>query len=199
MYRFLAPVAALAAAAALATPAAAALVVDSDSIGAAVVVATSGNVIARYEGADTGLISELYLWSPQGQFDNLIFSNDGSFPVGAEVDLGAYDAGIELIFKLVTSQGDVFYSGSFLRNPDGAYHAAASTDGGRTYVGFEDLSAQNGATIDGDYNDLVFSFSNTRSVADPGGVPEPSTWALMIAGFGGAGAMLRRKRQLAAA
>ena len=26
------------------------------------------------------------------------------------------------------------------------------------------------------------------------GVPEPSTWALMIAGFGGAGAMLRQRR-----
>lgn len=27
----------------------------------------------------------------------------------------------------------------------------------------------------------------------PGGVPEPATWALMILGFGGAGAMLRRR------
>jgi len=31
-----------------------------------------------------------------------------------------------------------------------------------------------------------------------GGVPEPSTWALMIGGFGLAGAMLRRRRSLAA-
>lgn len=30
------------------------------------------------------------------------------------------------------------------------------------------------------------------------GVPEPATWALMIAGFGGAGAMLRRRRAVAA-
>jgi hypothetical protein len=40
-------------------------------------------------------------------------------------------------------------------------------------------------------------------VAQPGGqgaVPEPATWALMISGFGGAGAMLRRRRaQLLAA
>ncbi len=30
--------------------------------------------------------------------------------------------------------------------------------------------------------------------APTGGVPEPGAWALMIAGFGGAGAMLRRRR-----
>jgi hypothetical protein len=28
----------------------------------------------------------------------------------------------------------------------------------------------------------------------PGGVPEPASWALMLAGFGGLGAMLRRRR-----
>jgi hypothetical protein len=31
-----------------------------------------------------------------------------------------------------------------------------------------------------------------------GGVPEPASWALMIAGFGMAGAMMRRRRRLAA-
>lgn len=28
----------------------------------------------------------------------------------------------------------------------------------------------------------------------PGGIPEPSTWALLILGFGGSGAMIRRRR-----
>ena len=32
------------------------------------------------------------------------------------------------------------------------------------------------------------------STAPPGGVPEPATWAMMIAGFGLAGATLRRRR-----
>lgn len=34
---------------------------------------------------------------------------------------------------------------------------------------------------------------------DPEGVPEPAAWALMILGFGGAGAMFRRRRALALA
>ena len=38
----------------------------------------------------------------------------------------------------------------------------------------------------------------TTSVPMPGGVPEPASWALMIMGFGGLGAALR-KRQLATA
>ena len=39
-----------------------------------------------------------------------------------------------------------------------------------------------------------FQMDNVRFRLDGVGVPEPSTWALMIAGFGGTGAMLRRRR-----
>jgi hypothetical protein len=34
---------------------------------------------------------------------------------------------------------------------------------------------------------------NCPTINPLGGVPEPGTWALMILGFGGAGAMLRRR------
>jgi hypothetical protein len=50
-----------------------------------------------------------------------------------------------------------------------------------------------------------FYIDNAYAGAEPGpppvtgGIPEPSTWALLIAGFGGAGGMLRRRRALAAA
>jgi opacity protein-like surface antigen len=40
------------------------------------------------------------------------------------------------------------------------------------------------------------TYNGTIQIA---GVPEPTTWALMIGGFGAAGAMLRRKRTLALA
>jgi len=44
------------------------------------------------------------------------------------------------------------------------------------------------------YDNITFG----SAVAGGGGVPEPSVWALMISGFGMAGAMLRRRRALAA-
>ncbi|MES3027405.1 MAG: PEPxxWA-CTERM sorting domain-containing protein [Pseudomonadota bacterium] len=38
----------------------------------------------------------------------------------------------------------------------------------------------------------------TLELGSVGGVPEPATWAMMIIGFGGAGAMLRRRRGVSA-
>jgi hypothetical protein len=42
-------------------------------------------------------------------------------------------------------------------------------------------------------------FTNFAFRVDGGAVPEPASWALMIGGFGLAGAALRRRRQMAAA
>ena len=36
-------------------------------------------------------------------------------------------------------------------------------------------------------------------IAGAGGIPEPATWAMMLMGFGGLGAMLRRRRAVHAA
>lgn len=41
-----------------------------------------------------------------------------------------------------------------------------------------------------------FEFDNLAGVR--GGIPEPTTWGLMIMGFGGIGALLRRRRQVTA-
>ena len=40
---------------------------------------------------------------------------------------------------------------------------------------------------------------NITLAAVAGAVPEPATWAMMILGFGGVGATLRRRRQMFAA
>jgi len=46
-------------------------------------------------------------------------------------------------------------------------------------------------------DNVVVATGVVGATLDPGrGVPEPATWALMIAGFGGVGAMLRRRQAL---
>ena len=60
----------------------------------------------------------------------------------------------------------------------------------RGFVTFEDR----GATGDRDYNDYSFVFTNLSTTTFRGGIPEPASWAMMIAGFTGLGALLRRRR-----
>jgi len=186
-------VAALAAASLFATPSLAALVVNAGTIGQSVIVTSTEDVIARFEESDAGLTSELYLFSPSG-LDTMIFNNHLS-AVGSTFNLGSFAVGTELIFRILVMDDPQrnFFTGPGVRNDDGFAHAAVNFDAGRTWVGFEDLAFDPaGSQGDGDYDDLIFSFSNTRATV--GGVPEPATWGLMILGFGGVGAMLRRRR-----
>jgi hypothetical protein len=69
--------------------------------------------------------------------------------------------------------------------------------------GFSDLVVTQGGAFGSTDNFSMVSFSTGSAFGRPGSnsfvtegpVPEPSTWALMILGFGSAGAMLRRRRQ----
>lgn len=53
-------------------------------------------------------------------------------------------------------------------------------------------------TIDQRFSDR-YQIITSSGVGNAFAVPEPTTWALMITGFGAAGAMLRRRRQTLAA
>jgi len=101
--------------------------------------------------------------------------------------------GTELVFRLhVNDTGYDYFSGPSSRNPDGKPHARVqdgwATD--TTLVSFEDLFDT--PEFPGGYNDLSFSFTNTRGVPV---VPEAST---VISGIGLAGlaglAVYRRLR-----
>ncbi len=120
--------------------------------------------------------------------------NHGS-AFGQALDLGFANAGDTLVFTLhVSTTGDVFYSNSAL-NADGGFNHVYSTaySGGGgipagTFLAFEDLNGGG----DKDYNDTSF-------VVDPitSGVPEASTWAMMLIGFAGMGlAAYRRSRKI---
>ncbi|WP_293906964.1 PEPxxWA-CTERM sorting domain-containing protein [Phenylobacterium sp.] len=57
-----------------------------------------------------------------------------------------------------------------------------------------------GVPVSNTNESLNWRLIGTTGVNDPGGtggVPEPASWALMLVGFGGLGAMLRRRRRVA--
>jgi len=151
--------------------------------GFSVIAGGGSDIIATYQGNSAAYSNDLYLVNT-GQF---IFNNHAS-AVGSTVNLGSFTAGTELIFKLhVNNTGFDYFTGPATRNPDGHTHARVQSDWqpGETLVSFEDLF--NGPF---DYNDLSFSFTNTRGTPS---VPEASTWAMMLVGFGAIGAVMRRR------
>jgi len=155
-------------------------------LGAHVIVASDGEVVAKFLGHTAGYSNDLYLDSPANGL-GIIFNNH-STPVGTEVSLGMFTAGTELIFRIyVIDTGDSFFTGPGVRNPDGLVHSVVDDaySPTETYVGFEDLYGGG----DLDYDDLNFSFTNVRSQATPDG---GATAALLGLGLGGA-LLLRRK------
>ena len=147
-------------------------------------VATGGNVVIRFEGSDAG-------------YDSLISVNGGaqifanhSTAVGSTIDLGSFAAGTQLDIVLhVVTTGEAFHTGSGAGNSDGLAHADVvynfNGEAGRTWIGFEDIKGGG----DRDYNDHQFSFTNVQTA-----VPEPATYALMLAGIVGVGAVARRAK-----
>lgn len=158
--------------------------------GFSVIVTNTNNVIATYEGNSASYSNNLLLSAPTNGL-GVIFNNHIS-PVGSTFDLGSFAIGTELVFQLsVTDTGYTYFTGAAARNPDGMAHARVETgwQPNTTLVSFEDLyGTPEGAN---GFNDLSFSFTNVTSV---NAVPEPETWALMLAGLGVVGAMVRRRK-----
>jgi hypothetical protein len=81
-------------------------------------------------------------------------------------------------------------------------YSGLTLTGGSSQVGhFQALGAAWAATHASNttYADAIYSVAGqNQGFVLSGGVPEPASWALMISGFGMAGAVLRRRRQVAA-
>ena len=151
-------------------------------------VQNDGNVTATFQGSNAGYISALYLG------DTKIFTSTQAG--GATFNLGNFTAGTELQFRLdVQNTGHSFYTGSGANNVDGLAHAIVDDSFGpnETLVSFEDLLGGG----DGDFNDLIFSFSNTNTGLSTGNNsvqnPEPSTVILLGSGIIGLAAWRWRK------
>jgi hypothetical protein len=164
--------------------------IASTGDGLNVIVNSTTPVIATYEGNSASFSNNLFLMldasGNPGDDGNLlndlfIFNNQTS-AVGSTVNLGSFAVGSELRFRLfVTNTGNNFYTGAAIRNPDGRIHARVEGNfqPNVTLVSFEDLF--NGPF---DFNDLSFSFSNTRS-EPPNNVPLPASFALLGLGLTG--------------
>ena len=147
----------------------------------------SGTITAWFAGKEAAYTNLLGL-EVNGVDTGVLGLNNQTSALGQSLSFGHVNAGDSLTFTIkVLTTGDTFYSDPAL-NSDGLQHIwSVPYAGGEygipkgTYVGFEDI-AWGG---DKDYDDLQFVWKNT--------VPEPATWAMMIAGFGLVGGALRRR------
>jgi hypothetical protein len=156
--------------------------------------AADGDVIAYFAGTSASFSESLGLLI-NGTPTGVIGLNNQTSVYGESINLGTASLGDELTFFIeVYTTGDTFYSDIAL-NADGVEHIVTSPFAGDdtipagVFVGFEDLYGGG----DFNYNDLKFVFSNV--VAVPDAVPEPASWAMMIAGFGLIGDTLRRRHR----
>ena len=153
------------------------------------VYAGGGSISIQFEGSDAGYNSTLELWINGLAVTPAIFPNH-STPIGTTYNVpGSFSAGTLLDIRLyVVDTGDTWHTGPGANNSDGIAHANVIYNymgqNVRTYVGFEDLAGGG----DGDYNDHTFSFTNTVNA-----VPEPETYAMLLAGLGLLGAVARRR------
>jgi hypothetical protein len=166
------------------------ILLDTPILGGSLLVATDGAVEAKFLGSDAGYFNTLYLETDSAWGTGQIF--DKRTRLDTVVNLGFFDAGTELVFRLfVSNTGQNFFSGDPSRNIDKRPHARAVTalleDGSYlTTVGFEDLLGGG----DEDYNDFMFSLTNV--VDPPAQVPEPSV--LLLLGCGLAGLYFQRRK-----
>lgn len=130
---------------------------------------------------------------------------DGALAVSASIAIPSYaqflglnlDGPLDPLFA--SSSGSLLLSGLLgdLPNPTAAGCSCTSFIGGRASgSSFSFTGLTGGGTIDTlDAPRLIDRISISYQV-NPGAVPEPATWALLIGGFAGIGVAVRRQRSI---
>jgi hypothetical protein len=133
---------------------------------------------------------------------------------GAVVDLVAWDVNLTAFAASYLSEIAVTFSntaGSAVRLRPGVATAAAGTASfsgsgslvgsglsfviggdGKFYLEFHETFDDVAGAADGRWNSGTLTF---REIGLAGGVPEPATWAMMLAGFGIVGGAMRRRQR----
>lgn len=146
----------------------------------------SGQLVAYYTGEAGGFTNRVGA-RINGVDGALGLSNHAS-AYGASFVLGTVSAGDSLVFFIDVDAGTARYYSDASLNSDGVNHAWAAPFGGDalvpagTNIAFEDLP--NGG--DFNYRDHSIVFQITA-------VPEPASWALLLAGAAGMAALRRRR------
>lgn len=133
-----------------------------------------------------------YIGEYIGSFSAFASNDDGYSPIG----LVEGHAGVSG-FAQGGSEGDVLITAAGLLSPvtagvgfpynPGAVEYSAAVDGVNPAKVLARFENGNAAIIAG----------NVADISDPGAVPEPSTWAMMLLGFGAVGGLIRSRRSRA--
>jgi hypothetical protein len=170
--------------------------------GATVTVLATGSTsvdASCFAGPDGGCYSDQSTFSPppasgtyKGPADALI----GVFLDASVTDISMGPASLDYTMAANTdlasqspSLGQIFFIGDGLTSGAVTQQFVAPTGATRLFL----AAADSYGSSTGNLGQLSADVTGATLVA--GGVPEPASWALMIAGFGGLGAALRQRRR----
>lgn len=159
--------------------------------------AADGDLVAYFTGS-TGSFENVLGLIVNGTDLGLSTLNSHLSAPGDVFNFGPVSAGDALVFYINVEEGLYTWASDKSLNTDATNHIWSTAYGGGDFsipegifVTFEDLP---GTGTDFNYEDLGFVFTNVKTVIIPNGVPEPASWAMLIAGFGMIGSATRRRR-----
>jgi hypothetical protein len=136
-----------------------------------------------------------------GDENGVGMTNDTSGDHEIQVDRGFIQidtlglSSIQLAFNSTTEDEEWSVFGGNVAGTLGAFLVSGMTESTTAvlapfrYYDVMSTSSSGGGNI------LLRSMTATGSVTKHGGIPEPTTWAMMVIGFGGLGAVLRRRHR----
>ena len=170
------------------------------------------NLLGNYVNAGGGVVISTF-WGQQADSAGGLLNSTGYNPLTTPTGLaytahtlGAYTAGHPLMNGVTSLSSDRF-NGDYLPGLDAGATLVASWDDGRPLAAYNAAGNVVAITLypnvvtfgnaTGDYrrlfaNGLAFAAGDSQVAA----VPEPATWAMMIGGFGIAGAAMRRRAKV---